>query len=114
MSYFVRFNNDNIWEIIGNDRSVTCYKRNFGKFNTRIEAADMDENTMVPKSDMGKKFSYEDWKTFFGDNKLKNLGADPNNEQYVLPLIYFCKYVLGFNDDSMMERQSPTRYVFEK
>lgn len=113
---FIRFNNDNIWEVIGNENSVTCYKRQFGKFTSKVNIDfEIDEDEMVPEGvDIKKSFNYADWKTFFGEDRLKKMGIDVKTEQYVLPLIYYCKYVLGFNDDNMMIRVLPTRYIFER
>ena len=114
----IRFNDNNIWEVIGNENSVTCYKRQYGKFTPKVNIDfEIDENVMVPEQegvDMKKTFNYADWKTFFGEERLKRIADNSSTEQYALPLIYYCKYVLGFNDDGMMQRVSSTRYIFER
>lgn len=112
---FIRFNNDNIWEIIGNDKSITCYKRRFGKFTNKVNIdKEINEQEMIPLGSNNSNFNYPNWKVFFGDEKLKRIAIDHVEEQYALPLIYYCKFILGFNDDSMMQRILPTRYVFER
>lgn len=110
---FVRFNNDNIWEIIESNNGITCYKREYGKFinKAKIDSV-INEELLVPEG--YNKFSYPDWRVFFGQDKLKRMAADVNKEQYALPLIYFCKYVMGYNDDIKMERILATRYRFDK
>ena len=110
---FVRFNNDNIWEIVENNNGITCYKREYGKsiFKANIDSI-INEDLLVPEG--YNKFSYPDWKVFFGQDKLKKMAADLTKEQSALPLIYFVKYILGYPDDDKMTRILATRYRFDK
>lgn len=112
---FIRFNDDNIWEIIGNDKSITCYKRRFGKFTNMVNIdKEVNDEEMIPEGSNNNNFNYSNWKAFLNNDKLKRTGMDPIQEQYALPLIYYCRFILGFNSDDMMERISPTRYIFER
>ena len=116
MGDFIRFNNNNIWEIVKTEdgRVVTCLKREIGKRennNPYNFTHVINEDTMATDT---RNFNYLDWKSFYGEQRLKNLVADFSTEQNVLPLIYFIKYILGFNDDSKMERVRSTKWIFRK
>lgn len=116
MTDFVRFNGNNIWEIVKteDDRVITCFKREIGKreLNNPYEFTHViDENSMATDT---RNFNYIDWKSFYGEERLKKLVADFSTEQNVLPLIYWVKYILGFNDDSKMERIRSTKWVFRR
>lgn len=106
-----------MWEIVPDtefpDKKVTCYKREVGsKFNVPIIFDHVvDEDTMG--QDNGN-FAYPDWKSLIGAQKLKSMAASFSTEQSSLPIIYWMKYVMGFNDDSKMERINSTRYIFRK
>lgn len=112
---FIRFNNNNIWEIVDNEGSgymITCYKRDFGNRADSISYKQViDENEM--STDI-RNFNYTDWKSFYGAERLKKIVVDFSTEQTVLPLIYYVKYVLGFNDDSKMERIRSSKWIFRK
>lgn len=122
MGDYVKFNNNNVWEIVPNsefpDREITCYKRELGN---RLNAVPYKYKYIINEDFLGLEdtnlntnWNYDDWKAFFGNNKLKTIASNFSTEQYSLPLIYWVKYVLGFNDDSKMERINSTRYKFRK
>ena len=116
MGAFVRFNDNNIWEIVQDHGNymITCYKRDLGKRADSIQYEHIiDENNMGMK-DTKVNFNYLDWKAFYGAERLKKLAADFDSEQNVLPLIYFVKYFLGFPDDSKMERIRSSKWIFRK
>lgn len=98
------------------EQKITCYKREFGKrlgsYQDRINQTINED--LMGTHDMNNNWNYPDWKSFFGENKLKSIANNSTNEQYALPLIYYMKYILGFNDDGKMEYVSPTRYIFRK
>jgi hypothetical protein len=114
---YIKFNNNNVWEIVPDPDSpstlVKCYKREVGnKVNIPIRFSYIvDENNMGKDS---KNFSYTDWKTLFGLNKLRKIASNFESEQYALPIIYWMKFIMGFGDDSKMERVNSTRYIFWK
>ena len=120
LSEFIRFNNDNIWELVPDtefpNNKITCYKREFGK---RLSSYEDRINQTINEDLMGTEgvnnnWNYNDWKAFFGENKLKAIANKHEAERTSLPLIYYMKYILGFNDDGKMEYVSPTRYIFRK
>lgn len=121
-SEFVKFNNDNIWEIVhpegvSGNYMITCYKREVGKRVSPYEYKYViDENTLGFEDNNARinNFNYLDWKAFYGEEKLRKLAADFSTEESVLPLIYFVKYYLGFPDDSKMERIRSTKWVFRR
>lgn len=116
---FVRFNGDNIWEIVPSGNYImTCYKREYGKNAWKMDGKfdyDLNEEN-IGKDDPNnmRNFNYSDWKSFYGEERLKKIAANYEQEKSSLPLIYFMKYIMQFNDDSKMERLSSTRWVFRK
>lgn len=115
MGYFIRFNNNNIWEIVPSDDDyrIVCYKRDLGKRADSIEYKHVIDEENLTMNDK-RNFNYLDWKSFYGEGRIRKLVADFSTEQTVLPLIYFVKYFLGFNDDSKMERERSTKWTFRK
>lgn len=117
---YVKFNNNNVWEIVPDPENpnyrMKCYKREMGnKVNIPIKFDFVIDEDMMGQSDENiNNFNYSDWKDLIGTNKLKAVAANFNTEQSSLPLIYFMKYVIGFNDDHKMERVNSTRYIFWK
>ena len=120
MGDFIRFNNNNIWEIVyeNDGRQITCYKREIGN---RVDPFEfkyiINEDAMGFEDERPSinNFNYPDWKTFYGAERFKKIAADFSTEaDTTLPLIYFVKYYLGFNDDNKMERIRSTKIRFRK
>lgn len=76
----------------------------------------INENNMgLEDSNVHNNFNFHDWKSFYGEQRLKNLVSDFSTESSsTLPLIYFIKYYLGFPDDSKMERIRSTKWIFRR
>jgi hypothetical protein len=104
----VRFNNNNIWELVDD---VVFYKRVPTKQSLSTVQIDKEINEDELTSSEGKNFNYHDWKTFYGEEMLRNIASDFSTERYALPMIYYSHYVLGLVD---MRRERSTKYVFSK
>ncbi len=121
LSELIKFNNNNIWELVPDneypDKKITCYKREIGN---RVDNHPLRFNQVINEDILGleqdnlQNWNYKDWKAFFGENKLKQIASNLSTEQTSLPLIYYMKYIMGFGDDSKMERVNSTRYIFRK
>lgn len=106
---FIRFNNNNIWEIVDD---VVFYKRvPTPQALSTVMTIDkeIDEDTL--KSEHGINFNYYDWKTFYGEEMLRKIASDFEMERYALPMIYYSVFVLGLTD---MRRERSTKYTFQK
>ena len=107
---FLKFNNNNIWEVVesGNDQ-VTFFRRVLTPHALRT--VKMDEEINENDMSVENGYSYEDWKIFFGEERLKKLVVDFERERYVLPMIYFATFIKGLTD---MIRERETKYVWKK
>lgn len=106
---YIRFNNNNIWERVDEGNSVTFYHRILPPkvlHNTHIDK-EINEEELSLKDNIN--YSYNDWKIFFGEQRLKDIAANVNEEQFALPLIYYCRYILGLKN---MNRIRSTKYSF--
>lgn len=117
---FIKFNNNNIWEIVSEHegRQITCFKREIGnRVNPFTYKYVINEDSMGFGDEMvrSNNFNYPDWKLFYGEERFRKIATDFSTEvNTTLPLIYFVKYYLGFNDDSKMERIRSTKLRFRK
>ena len=106
---YIRFNNNNIWEKIDYGNGVTeFYKRVLSPKAIRDTVfIDVNEDELSVKDNVN--YSYNDWKIFFGEQRLKDIAANVSEEQFALPLIYYCRYILGLKN---MKRLRSTKYTF--
>lgn len=104
---YIRFNNNNIWEKKDYGNGVTeFYKRVLTPKTIRDTVfIDVDEDQLS----VNDKYTYNDWKIFFGEQRLKDIAANVKEEQFALPLIYYAKYILDLKN---MERLRSTKYKF--
>ena len=106
---FIKFNNNNIWELVD---GVVFYKRVLtpqALSTTKIDL-EVNEDGLV-SSVPGSNFNYHDWKVFYGEEMLRKIATDFSAERYALPMIYYAGFVLGLVN---MRRERATKYVFEK
>ena len=108
---FLKFNNNNIWQVVEDedDGSVVFYRRVLTPHGLRTVHIDqeIDENQMK----VNNSYSYEDWKVFFGEEKLKKMAVDYQKEQYILPMLYYASFLMGLTD---MVRERETKFIFRK
>ena len=105
---FIRFNNNNIWEIVDD---VVFYKRVPTIKSLSTVHIDQEINEDELSSNHGNNFNYNDWRVFYGEEMLRKIASDYQAERYALPMIYFAVFVLGLTD---MQRMRSTKYVFNK
>lgn len=107
---FIKFNDNNIWEVVdsGPD-SVTFFRRVLTPHALRTVYIDEEINENDMSVENG--YSYEDWKIFFGEERLKKLVVDVEKERYILPMLYYAMFVKGLTD---MVRERETKFVFSK
>lgn len=105
---FIRFNNNNIWEIVDD---VVFYKRILTPQALSTTTIDQDINEDELKSQHGINFNYNDWRIFYGEEMLRKIASDFSVERYALPMIYYSIFILGLTD---MRRDRSTKYVFQK
>lgn len=108
---FIKFNGDNIWEIVQDGNVYTFYKRVLSPKALRTTKFDeeIDEDKDFMKG--GSNFNYKDWKVFFGEERLKKLTVDLDKERFVLPMIYYAIFNMGLTD---MVRERETKFTFRK
>lgn len=113
---FIKFNDDNIWEYLddngSNNNMVVFYKRvpTPQALHTTIKIdKDINEDQLSTSTD--SNFNYNDWKAFMGEEMLRKIASDFNEERYSLPMIYWAIYILGLVN---MKRIRSTKYIFEK
>lgn len=107
-SKFIKFNNNNIWEIVDD---VTFYKRVLTPQALGTVHIDEEINEDSLRSQHGLNFNYNDWRIFYGEEMLRKIASDFQAERYALPMIYYAVFVLGLTDT---QRLRATKYVFSK
>lgn len=108
---FVKFNNNNIWEIVKDNNNLICYKREIGlRTSPYTYKYNINEDRMGFEG-LGNNFNYLDWKAFYGEERLKKVVTNLSTESSVLPLIYFISFYLGY---SKYERIRSTKWRFLK
>ena len=106
---FIRFNNNNIWELVDD---VVFYKRVLTPQALSTTKIDLEINEdVLTSSTHGNNFNYHDWKVFYGEEMLRKIAADFATERYALPMIYYSHYILGLIN---MRRERSTKYTFDK
>jgi hypothetical protein len=105
---FIKFNNNNIWEIVDD---VVFYKRVLTPQALRTVTIDKEINEDELISTQGNNFNYHDWKTFYGEEMLRRMASDFQMERYALPMIYYAVFILGLTN---MKRDRSTKYTFSK
>jgi hypothetical protein len=104
----IRFNNNNIWELVDD---VVFYKRVPTKQALSTVQIDKEINEDELTSTEGKNFNYHDWKTFYGEEMLRKIASDFSTERYALPMIYWACYCKGLINP---KRIRATKYTFDK
>ena len=109
---FLKFNNNNIWQVVDEGDDVVFYHRVLTPHGLRTVHIDeeIDEDKMFTSTDPSF-FNYTDWRIFFGEEKLKKLAEHIEKEQYVLPMIYYAIFMRGLTD---MVRERATKYIWKK
>jgi hypothetical protein len=105
---FIRFNGNNIWEIVDD---VVFYKRVLTPQALSTTKIDEEINEDLLTSTHGNNFNYQDWKAFYGEEMLRKIASDFSSERYALPMIYWAIYHKGLTN---MRRERSTKFTFQK